>query len=850
MKKFTSLVLTMLFGTFVFSQQLTYKQKATTPKANYYKIVASNRAKLSKLNMHILVNEKAQKQFERWAYYWKDRVYADGSFPPENLGYFNAGILDNNGKIITTPGAKEESLSATWKNIGAQTIPEHNGYPNYPQMGRVNCFLRLAHPSDMSQDILFVGAPAGGIWKSTDGGANWIPVLDEVAGIGVTDIASASLTYSPNAIIYVSTGDYDGENIKSIGILKSTDGGNSFQSTGLSFPLSAQEITSNLLVLSNDTVVVGTSQNIYKTTDGGTTWQSKKSSQFYEGFGRFVSQGSNMACIGIFGDIYFSNDQGETWTTIKTGGNDEDKNVLYLENDTLYSVNSTGQLSYFGQNGWINLGNPVPTYDSQGGYNQTLLKENNMIISADVNGFHSTDNGSTWYRSLNGYWQGPSDSGSYIHSDFHAMGELDNVSNTYKYWACNDGGLSYIEYSSAGAFKPTITYKSEKCIVTQLYSVAITPNNADGNMLQGNQDNDGFSREMHNGSMKWIAAAAGDGTATAIDYTDPKIRYLGSTKGSLSIAFNGFSGNYQGAQEVQIPGANFIWPLEMSTTNHNKLYGGGNDVYLLDASDNYSVRALNAGTGKVSFISTHNDGIFAIGESAVTKSLDGGQSWNTINGPGTKINSIDFSGINPNAVYATARGYIDGQKVYKSSDGGQTWDNISAGLPNILMKEVLIAQNKSQEILYLATELGVYSKIGDGQWTKLGGNTLPNVIVNDIDINYAENALVAATFGRGLWQLDISSLVGIDEKGFPENEKPSVFPNPVSQNVIHIKLLNFKNQSGFSYLIYNIVGGVIQEGKLLGMENAINVSSIAKGVYMIKISNRDQQTYVQKIVRN
>jgi hypothetical protein len=229
--------------------------------------------------------------------------------------------------------------------------------------------------------------------------------------------------------------------------------------------------------------------------------------------------------------------------------------------------------------------------------------------------------------------------------------------------------------------------------------------------------------------------------------------------------------------------------------------------------------------------------------------LDGGQTWSSINqcstNPNAKINSIDFSGTNPNIMYATVKGYINGQKVFKSTNGGQTWNNISSGLPNILMKEVLLAQNKYQEILYVATELGVYYKVGNNTWTKLGGNTLPNVIVNDIDINYAENALVAATFGRGLWQIDISAQLGFDNKLFKENQV-QIYPNPITDDVFYIKFND--NNKYYNYHIYNIVGGLVKEGKLQNKINKINIESLPKGIYNIRIFDSLSE-YTMKIYK-
>ncbi|MCK5907546.1 MAG: T9SS type A sorting domain-containing protein, partial [Flavobacteriales bacterium] len=735
-----------------------------------------------------------------------------------------------------------------------QKVPDPNGYPNYPQMGRLNCLLRFPDATDMSKDVLFVGAPAGGIWKSTDGGANWTPILDNISGIGITDIQSASTTYSNTTVIYVSTGDWDGNHVNSIGVLKSTDGGNTFVSTGLSTGLSEKETTSNLIVLDDKTVIVGTTYHVMKSTDGGDNWSSKLTDGYDNKYGRFTFSNDILCCTGIWGGVYKSINKGDSWSILKPEGEDLNKHALFSEDGFLDIIDMTGQLSYIDLESDDNLevyGNKIPTYEPQGGYNQTLVLEGDLIISGGMNGFHSNDEGETWYRSLNGYWDDNSSHGTYIHSDHHTMGKLDDDGSTYKYWSCNDGGLNYIEYSSDNDNKPKITYKSEGCIVTQLYSVAITPNSTSGNMLQGNQDNDGFSREMHNGKMQWIAAAAGDGTATAIDYNDPDIRYLGGTYGGLTIVENGFSGKYNGDEYIEIPGASFIWPLEMNTQDSYKLYAGGDDVYLLD--EYLNLTPLNANTGEVSFISTHNNGIFAIGWDGIKKSLDGGNLWSDIVEPSSNasasLNSIDFNGTNPNYVYATSSSYVDGDKVFKSVDGGQNWSNISGSLPNILMKEVLVLQNNSTEVLFVATELGVYQKDGDKEWVRLGGSTLPNVIVNDIDVNYTEKALIAGTYGRGLWQIDISSSLA-NEENILNNNNLSVYPNPATSNHINLDVLNFDKNKNYSYIIHNVVGGIILEGKINSENTKIDISTISNGAYILQVRGNNNVMYSKKIIKN
>ena len=194
MKKIT-LLLIVLFCQFSLSAQVDYKQQSTAPGANYYDIVNNTRAYFQNLkskSAFALSSKKQEKQFERWVYFWKDRIGTDGKFPSATLGYYNAGIINAQGKIL--PVKKQKIQAESWINIGPQVNPAPNGYANPPQLGRLNTFLRIKHPTDRNMDVLFVGAPSGGVWKSTDNGTTWSPKLDIIAGIGVTDIQTAATT--------------------------------------------------------------------------------------------------------------------------------------------------------------------------------------------------------------------------------------------------------------------------------------------------------------------------------------------------------------------------------------------------------------------------------------------------------------------------------------------------------------------------------------------------------------------------------------------------------------------------------------------------------------------------------
>jgi len=839
------------FTTVVFSQTTNYKNAPNKKGSNYFEIVNTVRQELEPLkNSTSKTDIKKIKQFERWAYYWKDRVDANGNFPNELLGYYNAGIIDKNGVIQPSVGQMSRSAqsSQSWVNVGPQGVPDANGYSNYPQMGRLTNFLRFQKVPE-TENVLFVSAPNGGVWKSIDNGITWEPKLDFIAGIGVTDIKSSSTDANAPGTIYVSTGDYDADHIKSIGVLKSTDFGETFQSTGLTFSLSQQETTSNLIVINDNTVIVGTNQYIKKTTDGGATWTNVYTHVYNDAqIGKFHRNGANIMCADSWGGLLFSSNYGNTWSIIKPVGINYERHAVTsdLATGIFYVQNKAGQISTYNPSASVPaltaLGNPTTNYNPQGAYNQALVVKDGLIISGSVDAINSDNNGGVWYTTLNNAWEDNSSEGSYGHADIHEMGYLDNG---YSFWACNDGGLIYFNYPTISEEKPGVEYMSDGVLITQLYSVAISPQ-SENHKIIGNQDNDGYSLEMKDGTLKWVSALAGDGTCTAIDYTNPSIRYLGGQNGSLIRTDSGFANNYAGDVDITTPsGAPFVWTMKMNSTVPTTLYGGFGEIYKsTNKGDTWT--NLNSGAGQIEFIETFGNSLFVIGEHGGRKSLNDGVSWSAIVEPSVSadMNSVTFNQSNPNIVYATIKGYVDGSKVFKSTDGGLTWSNISSGLPNILAKQVVLKQNQSEEILFLGTELGVYYKTGVNDWQPLGQG-LPNVIINDIEINYTVDKLIAGTYGRGLWEISINNnTLGIDETSPIDGNAPKLYPNPVTDGLLYI---NIPTEFDYDYVIYNVVGGLVKKGKLSSGDNLIKVNDIASGIYVVRMTSGNYVS-TQKVV--
>ena len=115
----------------------------------------------------------------------------------------------------------------TWSQVGPDDVPlQSNGGKR--GIGRVNTI--SFHPSD--PNIIYIGAPAGGFWKSNNNRQTWSTSTDFLTNLGVSDIAIDPV--NPD-IIYIITGDRDAGDTYSYGLLKSNDGGNTFNLTGLSF---------------------------------------------------------------------------------------------------------------------------------------------------------------------------------------------------------------------------------------------------------------------------------------------------------------------------------------------------------------------------------------------------------------------------------------------------------------------------------------------------------------------------------------------------------------------------------------------------------------------------------------
>jgi photosystem II stability/assembly factor-like uncharacterized protein len=201
------------------------------------------------------------KPFKRWEQHWSHYLTEDGAIATPSI-LWNAWREKN--ALERTKNKTIQSPTSNWTSIGPAVVD--NTSTSTAGQGRVNAI--ALDPSN--PNTIYVGAPAGGIWKSTNNGIDWIPLADHLPQIGVSGIA---IDPNNSNIIYISTGDDDAGDSYSIGVLKSLDGGATWNTTGLTFDFNNQGSNEIFIDPTNSNIVwVATSEGLYKTTNAGNNW--------------------------------------------------------------------------------------------------------------------------------------------------------------------------------------------------------------------------------------------------------------------------------------------------------------------------------------------------------------------------------------------------------------------------------------------------------------------------------------------------------------------------------------------------------------------------------------------------
>ncbi|GAB4135000.1 MAG: hypothetical protein Fur0041_08770 [Bacteroidia bacterium] len=698
-------------------------------------------------------------KYRRWEWYNGPRVYPSGDLTLTQQTYrnFSQYLASNPAAAAQHQNSLSRSAqSSGWNFVGPVGAPTGTG------AGRINA-VRVSPQNPL---LMFACAPAGGLWKSTDGGSTWNCLTDFLPVIGCSDVA---IDPTNDNILYLATGDNDGGDTQSNGVFKSTDGGLSWNPTGLVFSINQSRKIARLLIDPNNPQILyaGTSTGVFKTFDGGANWYSVSSFSVKDMEFKPGDPNTIYACGTKF---YKTTNAGSTWNQI-TSGLPQPANVARLAigvtpNDPSYVYILAGQAGTNGFEGvyrstdsgvsfnvtatspnllgWDPNGGDI---DGQAWYDLAIAVDpfdKNDVVVGGVNIWRSDDGGQNWF--LQAHWYGGGGA-PYVHADIHDL-VFSSTQQGHLIVGC-DGGV--FETTNDGA---SFNDLSATLCIAQIYKLGISASN-NNLLITGHQDN---GTNLKNGTS-YQEVIGGDGMDCFIDRTNNNNMfgelYYGdffrSTNGgnSFSNITNGLSGT-----------AGWVTPWKQDPQQPGTLLAGYSQMFIsTNLGSNWVPLGNQQNFGIIeefTIAPSNNNYIYLTTGTSVFRTRDRGQNWTNITGmlntAGASVTAIAVSSYDPEKIWITLSGYVPNQKVYYSEDGGTTWTNVSYGLPNLPANCIISIPGSGNDLVFVGCDVGVYyrSTTSNGWQPYFSG--LPYAPVSDIDLFEPTMTLKISTYGRGVWE--------------------------------------------------------------------------------------------------
>lgn len=412
----------------------------------------------------------------------------------------------------------------------------------------------------------------------------------------------------------------------------------------------------------------------------------------------------------------------------------------------------------------------------------------------------------------------------YCHADVDDLFFVDSV-----LFAVTDGGIFKAKNSrqvNANYYKDL----SGGLGIRQFYKIGISQ--TEPALVSGGSQDNGTSLLTAEG--EWIDWLGADGMETFIDKDDPNIMCGTSQFGTPYVTFNGAQ-SYTGIPKPNGDGSGrWVTPFEQDPIAESLIYIGYEQVF---RSENYGQswtpisQEFPEKLDHLKIAPSQSDVMYAAHSNGLYKTESGSGDWERLTGFAGNINSIAIHPRDPNKV---AIATTSAQKVYLSEDGGQSWEPFRLNLPNFAAL-ALCWQNDEFDGLYVGMNYGVFfiDNTRD-EWVAFT-NHLPNVIINELEINEKEERLYAATYGRGLWS---SPIVGATSSlGDPEvSTTMEVYPNP-ARSQITIQM-DKPHPAGSAIRLFNSNGQPVRYLEdIRSSQLQMNVGELSRGVYYLQVTN-------------
>jgi photosystem II stability/assembly factor-like uncharacterized protein len=800
-----------------------------------------------------------------WAYH--QRAYPYGRVDPKQL---RNAIVEARARRLDALSSKAGwgTLSGNWQERG----PDNIG-------ARVTDL--AIHPTN--PNIVYAAHATSGVLKTTDGGASWFPISDDLP---VLTIGAIALDPTNPDVLYVGTGEANANSYSffGMGIYKSTDAGATWTYAGLedSYYIArivVDPVNSDRIWVAATGALFGTNpeRGIYRSLDAGASWQlvlsvsdstaatdvaidpSRPDTVFAAMWER-VRGLTYRRSGGATSAIYRSYDGGDSWTKL-TNGLPSGTTVgrigisVCAANPSVVYAAYADHPGYFagvykstnGGNSWARTTDAAldGIYSNFGWYFGQMRVDPtnaNRVFVLGVPFYRSQDGGSSWAE------VGPTN-----HVDHHAMAF--DPTTPARIFEGNDGGI-YVSANSGTSW--TKLYDQP---TNQFYAIEIDYQNP-ARLYGGTQDN-GTIRTATGGTSDWEEIFGGDGFYSIVDPTDSDIIYCEYQYGNLyKSADFGYSWDYALDGISGSDRRNWSTPVVMDPSNHLNLYYGTYRVYKsTDGAVSWTATSTdltngnqggNYGTITTIAVAPADPDVIYVGtdDSNVWVTQNGGGAWTNVSAalPNRWVTRVAVDPETAGTAYVTFSGLRwneDIGYVYRTEDYGASWTDITGNLPGAPVN-VLAVDPDEPVRLFVGTDVGCFysEDIGD-TWQMLGVG-LPPVPVYDIKIHGPTRTLVAGTHGRSMHSFDLSTLPDL-AGATPGPGVPVVnlsgSPNPFKTNTTIA--FSLTQGSDVSLAIYDLAGRRVRtllkdhatEGAHRAIWDGTNDSghAVASGIYFARL---------------
>lgn len=753
MKRLTTLLIALAALPLAVTAQ-DYKTMMNDMNVNFYDVCEAAEAYFE---VHGKGKGSGWKGYQRWRYANEYKYYPSGdrsNVDPYFVKHAYEEFLRN------TPQARS-SFPNGWIDRGpydANNITSHYA----PGIGRVEHFwVDASNPN-----TIYLGSRSGGFWATNDGGQNWFNSTDYMVASGCNTI-TASPTNSDSVLVNIQ----NASNQASHGIHRSVDGGMTWTITnfipdnlgwgGFGDNTRVYRVAYHPTI--PDLIFVGTSKGLYRSDDNLSTWTQQYPNgditriQFHPTDPNIVYIYDNDGSATNDDAILISTDAGQSFVNSNTAvGNNGAHLFISVSPDCpncifVGSSNGVWKSTDLGQNFTFMMNPP----SACGGYAVSDVDTTHMVYGyVDLEA--SNDGGQSFQQRT--WWANGSPDSTYIHADMRWAQCVNGV-----FYVATDGYLA--KSADNGLSWERI---SDGTGIRESYAAGLSQSNSEV-WMSGSQDN-GTSIHLETG---WIEWNGGDGME-AIVQTLNDSWMIGSWQYGTRNRTKDRGLTWHGVGTPQ--DGYWVAPMFFDPNQHMRVYHFSDSTFVSDAFGTgwtYLGSPQMGNMTRATIAENNSNRIIVTAGGNIRLSQDAGQTYADISGlslPNHWIQDVVFDPNDDNTIVVVfARYQNDGEKVFISHNSGLTWQNITYNLGDIPCRSVIVDHTDASNI-YVGTEIGVYTMpMGGTTWTPYKTN-LPNVSINELEIQYATNTLRAITWGRGIWDY---TLVG-------RNDHPNILTTTIT----------------------------------------------------------------------